>query len=266
VIRTADHPNLKLELWSRAGDVVIVRQALAAIVELLELDAAQAADVATVVTEACNNVVVHAYPPDQPGPMTVEFEIEPHALRVTVSDIGSGIQPRPVEHAVGGGGLGVPMMLTLADAVRFSEPGETHGTRVQLEFNIAAVDPELVLGTPGWTNRPLLDSDHLAAGGAVLTARPGRLAAVALARVARVLACRARFTAAGLEDVDRVSRRIAGEITSEGPGRALSCGIAVGDREIELCTHARLDSTGRAEPVVQIRCETGVTRAMLGAH
>ncbi len=259
-------PNLTLELWSRAGDVVVVRQALAAIAEVLELSGPDVADIATVLTEACNNVVVHAYPPDEPGPLNVEFAFAPGLLVVTVSDLGCGIAAHHEEPRAGGGRLGIPMMVALARSVEFSDPGQ-RGTRVQFTFDVGRVESDLLLDRPAWTRRPQLAEDHIAAGGAIVTASPGRLAAVALARVARVLAGRARFTAAGLEDVDRVSRQIAREVAAEGPHRALTCGIVVAPRSIELCTFARLTSIeGDESAALEVSNETGITRAMLGAR
>ena len=53
------------------------------------------ADLKTVVTEACMNVVVHAYPAGEPGLLEVEALPEPEGLTVVVRDFGMGIRPRP---------------------------------------------------------------------------------------------------------------------------------------------------------------------------
>ena len=257
-------PNLSLELWSRAGDVVIVRQALAGLAELLSLDASGAADLATVATEACNNVVVHAYAPDGSGPMNVEVAFASTQLVITVSDLGHGMTARAKEPGEAGG-LGLPMMAALSSSLEIgANPGG--GTRVSATFEIPAIDPDLVIGQTLWTKRPALAEDYLASGGAILTAAPGAVAAVTLARVARVLAGRARFTADGLEDVDRVSRRIADEVASERPNRALTCAILVAERELELRTFARLESVERAERDVEVFNEAGYTRTTLAVR
>ena len=49
---------------------MVVRQAVAGLGEALGLPSSRIADLKTVVTEACNNVVVHAYG-DEPGPLLV---------------------------------------------------------------------------------------------------------------------------------------------------------------------------------------------------
>ena len=53
--------GLELVLPARAENVAVVRHALAGMAEALGMDPAQIADLKTVVTEACMNVVVHAY-------------------------------------------------------------------------------------------------------------------------------------------------------------------------------------------------------------
>ena len=78
---------------------------------------------------------------------------------------------------------------------------------------------------------------------------------------------RVRLDAPGLEDVDRVSRQIAREVAAEGPHRALTCGIVVAPRSIELCTFARLTSIeGDESAALEVSNESGITRAMLGAR
>lgn len=70
----------------------MVRHALAGLAEQIGMDEAGVADLKTVVTEACMNVVVHAYP-DGAGPLMVEADPDSDGLTVIVSDSGSGISP-----------------------------------------------------------------------------------------------------------------------------------------------------------------------------
>ena len=53
--------ELHLVLPARAENVIVVRQAVAGVGEALGIPAARVDDLKTVVTEACNNVVLHAY-------------------------------------------------------------------------------------------------------------------------------------------------------------------------------------------------------------
>jgi serine/threonine-protein kinase RsbW len=80
-------------LPAKSENVAVVRHALAGLAEEIGMDEPGLADLKTVVTEACMNVVVHAYQ-GQPGPLNVEAEADESGLTVVVSDEGGGIRPQ----------------------------------------------------------------------------------------------------------------------------------------------------------------------------
>ena len=84
-----------MSLPARAENVAVVRHAIAGLAERIGMDEAATADLKTVVTEACMNVVVHAYPEDQVGLLEVEAVPDLDGLTVAVRDFGRGISPRP---------------------------------------------------------------------------------------------------------------------------------------------------------------------------
>jgi anti-sigma regulatory factor (Ser/Thr protein kinase) len=86
-----------MSLPARAENVAVVRHALAGLAERLGMDEGSLADLKTVVTEACMNVVVHAYAGVEPGPLEVEAlsDGDGDGLTVVIRDHGSGIRPRP---------------------------------------------------------------------------------------------------------------------------------------------------------------------------
>lgn len=92
---TNDRSGLQMSLPARAENVAVVRHALAGLAERLGMDEASLADLKTVVTEACMNVVVHAYAGVEPGPLEVEAESDLEGLTVVIRDHGTGIRPRP---------------------------------------------------------------------------------------------------------------------------------------------------------------------------
>ena len=64
-------PDLEITLPARAENVAVVRHAVGGLGEVLEVDDQTLSDIKLAVTEACTNVVVHAYPerrgPDGPA-------------------------------------------------------------------------------------------------------------------------------------------------------------------------------------------------------
>jgi serine/threonine-protein kinase RsbW len=92
---TDDRSGLQMSLPARAENVAVVRHALAGLADQIGMDEPGIADLKTVVTEACMNVVVHAYPAEEPGLLEVEAIPELDGLTVLVRDYGMGIRPRP---------------------------------------------------------------------------------------------------------------------------------------------------------------------------
>lgn len=92
---TEDRSGLHMSLPARAENVAVVRHALAGLADRIGMDEPGVADLKTVVTEACMNVVVHAYPADEAGLLEVEAAPELDGLTVAVRDFGMGIRPRP---------------------------------------------------------------------------------------------------------------------------------------------------------------------------
>ena len=60
-----------------------------------DVDERGAQDIALAVTEACTNVVVHAYEGREPGEIKVEVDRLEDSVRVLVTDSGYGLRPRP---------------------------------------------------------------------------------------------------------------------------------------------------------------------------
>ncbi len=60
-------PDMELALPARAENIALIRHAFGALGEALAVNEELLSDVRLAVTEACSNVVVHAYPEDTPG-------------------------------------------------------------------------------------------------------------------------------------------------------------------------------------------------------
>ena len=126
-------PDIELALPARAENVAIVRHAMGALGEVLEMGEQKLADIRLAVTEACTNVVVHAYPDGQEGPLEMLASLQEDELLVVVRDGGCGIAPRPDSPGLG---LGLPLIASLADAVRLGHDAQGR-TEVRMTFSLA---------------------------------------------------------------------------------------------------------------------------------
>ena len=90
--------------------------------------------IALAVTEACSNVVVHAYRDHaRAGQMTVSLERSDDCLRVYVADDGIGMAPRPDSPGLG---LGLPLISQLADGLELRSRPEG-GTELCMRFTLS---------------------------------------------------------------------------------------------------------------------------------
>jgi serine/threonine-protein kinase RsbW len=124
-------PDLVLTLPARAENVAVVRHAFGGLADALDIDDQVIADVKLAVTEACTNVVVHAYP-DSDGPMEIAAAIRDGRLAVAVRDEGRGMLPRADSPGLG---LGLPLIATLAETLELGR-GDDDKTEVRMTFRL----------------------------------------------------------------------------------------------------------------------------------
>jgi serine/threonine-protein kinase RsbW len=181
-------PDLHLVLPAKAENVLVVRQAVAGLGEAIGLPEQRTDDLKTVVTEACNNVVIHAYD-EEPGPLEVTAEAGGGEIAVVVADRGRGFEPRPNPAGDASLGLGLPLIASLSDSFEI-RGGAGHGTRTTIRIGYT---PPLGRdnGTPTTTGVEEALSMELTPGAAV---RP------VLARVLGVMASRADLSVDRLAD------------------------------------------------------------------
>lgn len=184
-----DRPRgLQMMLPAKSENVVVVRHALAGLAERIGMDEPGLADLKTVVTEACMNVVVHAYE-GEPGPLSVEAEPDESGLTVVVRDEGAGIQPR-VDAERDSLRLGLSLIAALSSSFSISG-GLDQGTVVRMRVPLrgggadGSADPVEMKPFPADRTEMVIDRSEL-------------LAPV-LARVVAALAARRDLS------VDRVS-------------------------------------------------------------
>jgi serine/threonine-protein kinase RsbW len=123
--------DVKLTLPARPENVSVIRHVLGAFGEALRLDDELVEDLRLAVTEACTNVVRHAYPPDQTGPVEISIQPLEEHVSVIVSDHGRGIG---TSSDTTGPGLGLPLIAAIADVVDL-QPVQGGGSRVAMTFS-----------------------------------------------------------------------------------------------------------------------------------
>jgi anti-sigma regulatory factor (Ser/Thr protein kinase) len=91
--------------------------------------------IALAVSEACTNVVLHAYREHaKTGSFKVGVDREHDSLRISVRDDGLGMRPRADSPGLG---LGLPIIATTADSFAI-EPCDSGGTELRMGFDLSA--------------------------------------------------------------------------------------------------------------------------------
>lgn len=211
-----------MSLPAKAENVAVVRHAIAGLAERIGMDEASTADLKTVVTEACMNVVVHAYGEDETGLLEVEAVPDGDGLTVAVRDFGRGISPRP---GVDRPSLRIGLALIAALSSSFEiRGGVERGTEIRMHLPL--------------TSRPIAGPDAERAPGppvpdaTEITVGPPELVGPVLSRALTALAARHEIT------VDRISDAM---LLSDQISAAAPRGFADG--------HVRLSIADRPEGV-----------------
>jgi anti-sigma regulatory factor (Ser/Thr protein kinase) len=122
---------LFIKLPARPENLAVVRHAVANVARQHGMTQEGVADLQIVVTEACSNVVSHAYR-DQPGPLEVEASCAGSDFGVAVRDWGSGFRI-PAVPETESLRLGLALISTIATSFDVSER-DGGGTEVSLRL------------------------------------------------------------------------------------------------------------------------------------
>jgi anti-sigma regulatory factor (Ser/Thr protein kinase) len=218
---TDDRSGLQMTLPARAENVAVVRHALAGLADRIGMDEPGIADLKTVVTEACMNVVVHAYPDDRPGPLEVEAIPEDDGLTVVVRDYGMGIQPRP---DVDRPSLRIGLTLIAALSASFEiKGGVDRGTEIRMHLGLNSAEEEAARdGASAGAAAPVGETTELRVGSP-------ELIGPVLGRAISALAARREVS------VDRISDAVllSDAISAAAPGSFQDghVSVSIADRE-----------------------------------
>ncbi len=227
----AEIPNVRLSLPGSAENVLVVRQALTGLAASLGLDPIETNDLNTAVTEACNNVVMHAYGGEE-GPLEVDVSALPGALAVVVRDRGGGIRAREPEpepddaHA----GMGIPVIHALTRRAELVERAGG-GTEVRMELatpNARSLEP---VDGSGRASAAIRDSPS---GTIELQLAPNAIARAVLPRVLSALAARAYFSTDRIADVQLLADELAAGARESFSGSHLDVGVTIAPHSLAL--------------------------------
>ena len=107
------------------------RRALVEVLRGLGIPGLVLDDIALGVSEACTNVVLHAYDDGAHGHFALTCRVDAATVEVVVEDDGRGLTPRPDSAGLG---LGLPLMASVAAGVVMSAT-DSGGTRVTMVFD-----------------------------------------------------------------------------------------------------------------------------------
>jgi anti-sigma regulatory factor (Ser/Thr protein kinase) len=198
---------------------------LGCVAELLSVDPELLDDLKTAISEACNNVVLHAYG-GAAGPMSVSLFIDDERIRATVEDRGAGlVVADPAE------GIGLSVIRALSQSVSLeSTPGE--GTRVAMEFPTRRNSqpllraPSRAFPGPEWERS---GDDEIVVSLSPVTLLPG-----VLGRLARTLAATAHFSLDRFSDVYLVTDTLAAHAARAAAEARVHARLVAAERRLEL--------------------------------
>jgi anti-sigma regulatory factor (Ser/Thr protein kinase) len=270
-----DSTGVRLELTSRPEAARLVRSMSSAAGEALGLDPELMSDINTAVSEACNNVIQHAYS-DEPGPFSVTLAATAAGLEVRVRDYGGGIR----EAAPDNDGLkvGLALMSAVADRAEFIRVPDG-GTEVRLCFRDGAsarttsVDTSTEASDPPQVWQARLPTGL--SGDIVLTVSPVELLAPVLGRIGRALAPSAGFSLDRCADVYLVTDALGAHAERAAESTSISVALGARDQLLEFAvsplragTSRRLDGPARGlerpESLASLTDELTVSEA--GGH
>jgi serine/threonine-protein kinase RsbW len=221
---TEDRSGLQMSLPARAENVAVVRHALAGFAERIGMSEAGVADLKTVVTEACMNVVVHAYPAQAPGLLEVEATQELEGLTVVIRDYGMGIRPRPDADRPS---LRIGLTLIAALSKSFEiKGGVDRGTEIRMHLPLQA-GAESTAAAADSAPAPVAEETEMRVG------HPDLVAPI-LSRALGALAARREVTVDRLSDTMLLSDAISAGAPQGFEDGHVSLSIADRDEGVEL--------------------------------
>jgi anti-sigma regulatory factor (Ser/Thr protein kinase) len=222
--------NVSLRLSNVPESVAVVQQALGGLAAELGLDALEANDLTTAVTEVCNNVVLHAYEGTR-GPLEVAVHVLAGALEVVVCDRGIGIRPHLGERTQPHTGLGMPIVHALTQRLVFSKR-DGGGTEVRMLFTTPDVLAPAALAGNELESRTAGEGEGERT--IAIAVGPVAVARAVLPRVLGTLAKRVELSREGIGEVQSFADALAVNAGDWIDASQLGLTVALAPQQLEL--------------------------------
>ena len=127
---TGRSADVSLVVPAVPDSIAVIRQTVSGICEALGADARAVGDIKLAATEACTNVVLHAYAGRDDGTIELDARAAADELQLLVRDHGNGMTPAPLAEGLG---LGLPLIAALSKTMTIVE-ADGGGTEVSMTF------------------------------------------------------------------------------------------------------------------------------------
>jgi serine/threonine-protein kinase RsbW len=232
---TSQAPIVGLYVQGTPQSLTLVRGMLSGVAEQLAMDPELLDDLKTSVSEACNNVVLHAYA-DAPGPMDVELFVDvDDSVMVSVRDRGVGLSDPPAAIVNdGAGGLGVSVMQALTRDLQLIAR-EGGGTEVLMRFDGHRDDrPLFTMPPPPTADTQLIPVAQDGPDEVTVSVSPVALLPSVLGRVARTVAATAHFSLDRFSDVYLITDALAAYAGHAAAGDRITARLTASERRLWL--------------------------------
>jgi serine/threonine-protein kinase RsbW len=128
--------RLHITLPAHPDSLPVARREIAAHAEKLGVAGTGLADLKTVVSEACTNVVRHAYGQEETGTLEVDLSPDAQELSMVVRDFGGGVRPLSSDD-LPSLRLGLPIIGALSNSFQLVSV-LSGGTEITIRFPAAA--------------------------------------------------------------------------------------------------------------------------------
>jgi serine/threonine-protein kinase RsbW len=127
---SAQAADVTLVVPAVPDSIAVIRQTVSGICEAVGADARTVGDIKLAATEACTNVVLHAYAGRTDGTIEIDARVGHDELRLLVRDHGNGMTPAPLAEGLG---LGLPLIAALTSTLTIVKAAGG-GTEVSMTF------------------------------------------------------------------------------------------------------------------------------------